>query len=234
MEEWLILFTLILILFLYIIACWYYPDINDYVKKNRQHINWLSFEDAYDNIQNGDLIFLTGKTRGEHLCCFFTDCIYSHVGMLFREKHPKTGEDVVYIWESDLGQRTRDGPRVIPLKKKLKLYRGVPYMAIRKLSSSIPTTQNIMNIVQKYQTYDFDTKMINWWVSESIMYDLMGHTHSMLCSELVAQTMKDLGMLGKKYSRSWYSPKSFTNNIVDGKCSYSHYQYVDFSHLQSQ
>jgi hypothetical protein len=48
--------------------------------------------------------------------------------MLFCEIHPISKKNVAYIWEADLGQKTKDGPRVIKLKDKLKLYRGYPYL----------------------------------------------------------------------------------------------------------
>jgi len=225
MTEWLIIFVLILIVFLWLYGGWFYPNLSEYSTKNVEHMNWLSNDELYNTVDNGDLLFLSGKTRGEHLCCFCTDSMYSHVGMLFREIHPETGENIVYVWESDLGQKTKDGPRIIPLKKKLELYQGQPYAMIRKLATPRPTTENIMNIVGKYQDYDFDTKMINWWVSES-WFSVFSSKNTMLCSELVAQTMKELDMLGNKYDKSWYSPQSFTGKIIDGKCKYSHSQYI--------
>lgn len=230
-----VLVTIIGIIFLIIIALYYViiqyrsPDLKEYIDKHSSIINWIDLSDFLENAKNGDLIFMSGNTRGERVCRYFTDSMFSHVGLLFREKHPETNEDILYIWDSDLGQKTKDGPRILPLRDKLKRYHGYSYLSWRKLEVinnpadeftkskfCRPTTENILKIVEKYKDHDFDEKILTWWTSEgilSIFNGLFADKNKIFCSELIALTLQSEKILNKDKKPAWYSPGSFTGKI---------------------
>jgi hypothetical protein len=220
-----IIFLIILVLY-YISIQYRAPDLKEYIDKHSSILNWVDLSDFMKNADNGDLILMSGNTRGERVCRYFTDSIFSHVGLLFREIHPVTGEDILYIWDSDLGQKTKDGPRILPLKDKLSRYHGYHFLSWRRLNFSAkdlncstkdrPTTENILKIVEKYKDYDFDEKMLTWWTSGgflSLFNGLFENKDKLFCSQLIALTLQSEGILNKDKKPAWYSPGSFTNEI---------------------
>ncbi len=154
--EWIFLFLCILIILIYITIQCKAPNIEKYI------LGKNPFPDA-DNVfkyaDNGDIILMSGDTRGDRICKWFSNTIFSHVGILFRENHPKTGENVLYIWDCDIGQRSREGPRVMRLDNKLKYYKGFKIAGWKKLitlnfpfrtDASRPRLERILKIVSEY------------------------------------------------------------------------------------
>ena len=167
--EWLIfVISVFLILFyFYILAS--APKIEDYVKKNEKHLNWLNYEDILDKVENGDLILLAGDTRGERLCRWFPGSIFSHVGFVFREKQKSAGEDKVYIWDCDLGQGYKEGVRMSLLDNKIRRYKGFRIGALKKLrvsSRDRPKTHDIVQLFQKYKDLEFDHIIATWFLAD--------------------------------------------------------------------
>ena len=238
--EWAILITIVTITVSYVViqmrACHSY-NLKSYIAKNKDTLKWSSLENVLECVDNGDLIFMAGDTRGERICRWCTGSMFSHVGMLFREKN-SNDEDVVYIWEADLGQSTKDGPRVIKLTDKLNKYKGFRYFAYRSLniipgcSTKRPKLEDILSIINEYGTYDFDDTMMKWWVSEKFKFllPLFKDTNKVFCSELIALTMQRLGMIDDNKIPEWYSPESFVSYVSGLKFQYNYspMTYVEF------
>lgn len=243
--EWIILIILFFILIFYFVVQNTAPDLKNYVENNK-NLKFIDVDYLMENADNGDLVFMSGDTRGERSCRYFTKSMYSHVGMLFRENHPETGENILYIWDSDLGQKTKDGPRIMIFKDKLKRYHGYPYLMWRKLkindvpgseNTSIPSTENILEVVEKYKDCEFDNNMLSWWACNSCFYNLVKNDKKIFCSELIALTMQDnnINMLrtvdnGGKIA-AWYTPGIFSKDNIfglRGNYSYSDPKYVKF------
>jgi hypothetical protein len=252
--EWVILVVIISSCILYLVIQTRAPNLENYIKDNSSVLRYsilnndLVLKNAGSSdisllevVGNGDLIFFCGDTPGERTCRWCTNTMFSHVGMLFKEINPEGGNEVIYIWESDLGQKTKDGPRLIRLDDKLKRYHGQPYFMWRKLKSNNPSTENIMKVVEKYKSYEFDNKMLSWWVSYpflSFIHDIVKDEQKLFCSELIALTMQSehINMLhtenDKKYPASSYSPKDFAEFGVKGMKNsflYGAQNFVDFS-----
>ena len=234
--EWVILLIIIITILIYTWCQLRAPDLQAYVQKFGDDLNWVSNEEFFKEAENGDLVFASGNTRGEKTCRACTGSIYSHVGLLFREKHPETGEEVLYIWDSDLGQQTKEGPRVLELKNKLERYRGYPYLMWRKLKGPRPSTEAILRVVQDYAGHEFDNKILTWWTSEGVLspfYRWAKSDDKVFCSELVALTLQHeaVGMLDSSKRAAWYSPASFTHESIAGlhpNYSYGTRQFVKF------
>jgi len=252
--EWIILIVLIVSCILYLVIQTRAPNLENYIKNNSSVLrcSYLTvdlnrkqpgFSDVsfLEEVGNGDLIFFCGDTPGERTCRWCTGTMFSHVGMLFKERHPESGKELIYVWESDLGQKTKDGPRVIKLVDKLEKYHGQLHFMWRKLKKNNPPTDNIMKVVQKYKNYEFDNKMLSWWVSYPILgflHDFVKDEKKIFCSELIALTMQSehINMLSvekdQSYLASSYSPKEFTLASIKGMkndFSYGIQNFVDFS-----
>nr|QBK86261.1 MAG: permuted papain-like amidase [Marseillevirus LCMAC102] len=223
--EWIIFFVSLIILLTYLYIQLTAPDLKKYVRRNA--LTWLSVDDVFQKIENGDIILMAGNTVGERTCRKFADSVFSHVGLLFREIHPETGVDIVYIWDCDLGQKSKEGVRVMPLRDKLRRYKGYRIAALKKLVVSSPakrpTQEDIIGVFPKYVEKKFDNKILSWWVANwGWMYDKVKNPNTMFCSELVAATLQDLGILKKNKVSAWYHPGNFDRATLDLESGYSY------------
>lgn len=212
-------------------------NLNFVPAQNSKISKYGSFMNAADN---GDLVFFCGDSTGERSCRWVSGSMYSHVGLLFKEPCPKTNKDILYIWESDLGQKTKEGPRVMKFVDKLEKYHGQPYFAWRKLvcyDKYKPTTEKILKVIDKYKNYKFDDKMLTWFFGGGgIFYNLLKDDKSFFCSELVAKTLqsKILGILKRPdqggHLPAYYSPESFVKENIAGlkteKYTYAKCEYI--------
>nr|QBK85701.1 MAG: permuted papain-like amidase [Marseillevirus LCMAC101] len=212
--EWLIfIIALLLILFyFYILAS--APKIEAYVKKNEKYLNWLNYEDILNEVENGDLILLAGDTHGEKLCRWFPGSIFSHMGLLIREKQKETGEDRVYIWDCDLGQGYKEGVRMSLLDNKIRRYKGFRIGALKKLKVSPgqqrPNSQDIVELYQKYKDLDFDHVIATWFLADyPKLYKLAKNPEKVFCGEMVAEALQELGIMKKDRVPAWYVPGDF-------------------------
>lgn len=211
--EWLIL--VITCIFIIGLGWVYYgsPDIEKYLTKT-PGLKHTSLENFLNEADNGDLILLAGTTRGERSCRWATGSIFSHVGFLFRETNPTAKKDVVYIWEADVGQGSKDGPRVMALKDKLDRYHGFKILGWKKLLGPRPSLGRILEVVPKYSDKTLDTQMWPWVLSNSsALSNWSKDTQKVFCSELVAATLQDLKILDTKVSPYGYSPQDFHENL---------------------
>lgn len=216
-------------------------NLEAYIKKYKNFIRLHSPDDILANGNNGDLVFFCGDTKGERTCRWCTGSIFSHVALLFREIHPETKENILYVWEADVGQKYKRGPRIMKLEDKLKRYHGYPYLMWRKLrvdkGQTLPKTENIMRVVERYKHLEFDDNMMSWWFSGSSAYHLMKDKNTVFCSELIALTFQsiDISMMDTTYLPAYYSPGTFaSHNILGLKRGYNYDigTYVDYSSLK--
>ena len=192
------------------------PNIEKYIQQNS-----TNFADLLGD--NGDIILLSGDTPGERTCRWCTGSIFSHVGFLFREIHPETKEDILYITDCDIGQGTKEGSRVMVLSDKLKRYKGFKIGAIKKLQGRRPTTEEIMNVVSKYTHTDFDHIIATWWVADvDFLYYMVKNNKKMFCGEYVAKLMKELNILKKEGHPAGYVPRDFDLNKLNLEDGYSY------------
>jgi len=224
--QWVLFILCVIILIVYLLCHFAAPHPEKYVSRNNNHLAWTTTEDILKNSEDGDILFLSGDTSGERTCRWFSGCIFSHVGFLFREKHPVTGENVVYIFDCDIGQGSKDGVRVQPLKDKLDRYKGFRIGALKKLNvgygKTRPSYDDIMGLVKKYLPTEFDEYIATWWVARwPKIHRLVKNNKTMFCSELLANIYQDLGILKRDRVGSWYHPGDFMFNRVHLESGYS-------------
>lgn len=234
--EWIVLILAIIILMTYTHCQVASPDLEKYTTTNK-NLTWISLKDVLQDAKNGDLVLLSGNTSGEKTCKWCTQTIFSHVGFLFREIHPTTKEDIVYIFDCDLGQETKDGVRIMPLRDKLYKYKGIRIGAFKKLivrdGRERPSHKKIMELVKKYSPIEFDNRIATWWVANwKRIHTLVKNPNTMFCSELVATILQDMNILKRDRVGSWYHPGDFHNNRLNLEEGYSYGEsrYYNFAH----
>jgi hypothetical protein len=120
------------------------------------NIHYLKYDIEYkgsekellDEVENGDLLFFTGETYGEKAIRWYSGSNFSHICMVFRDN--ENGSSVSFVWEADVGQRYKEGPRVMRLKEKLERWKGVKICALKKMIGKRPSTLDILKVVERY------------------------------------------------------------------------------------
>jgi len=166
---------------------------------------YISVESVVRQANTGDVVLLGGDTIGERGIRWITGCPFSHVAMVIRER----GE--VYLWEADLGQKTRDGPRVIRLIDKLALYSGFRVGGWKQLrNDQRPSEQDVLRCVEKMKTLEFDNVMLTWFVTYVYpLYALFKSPRTVFCTELIIMTMQYLNMMSRDKIPAAFSPADF-------------------------
>lgn len=153
----------------------------------------------------------------------------------------------IYLWESDLGQKKKAGPRLIPLKEKLKLYKGSKIGAWRPLkktsngkNSSLPSPSEYLSIINKYMDYDMDHRVLTWWFAGwwNWAYDAFKTEDKVFCSELVAMTLQELGILKSDRPAAWFCPGDWYEHehklkqALTSDYAYGSTRFFDFSMIK--
>ena len=102
----------------------------------------------------------------------------------------------VYLWEADMGQYYKKGPRVIPLDVKVALWKSVPHL-IWKRSWKPVSNGCLLEIIVRLKDQELDMDFSRWLLGTP-------STKRVYCSELIAQTLESLGR-----SVTVHSPKDF-------------------------
>ena len=176
----------------------------------KESFDTLSREELLDKASTGDLILLSGTTYGEKLIKRLSGSCYSHVGLVLKQ------DGKVWLWEADLGQRHKDGPRLILLSEKLDRWTGSKVGGWIPLSpgTTRPSPEKVLEIIYPHTTKEMDRKMTKWLAAshpDSWLYSSMSEPNKVYCSELVAMTLMELGLLDTSHSPAWYSPQTFAN-----------------------
>lgn len=218
-------------------------SLEAYLTKQKDFIRLRDAQDILTNGNNGDLVFFCGDTKGERTCRWCTGSIFSHVALLFREVHPETYENILYVWEADVGHKSKRGPRIMKLEDKLRRYHGYHCLMWRKLHTSdgceIPSTEKILKVVERYKHLEFDDSMMSWWFSNTCIYNLIKNKNTVFCSELIALTLQSeyISMMNNDHVPAYYSPNTFTNTHITGLkegYTYEAGTYIDYSSLRKK
>jgi len=192
-----------------------------YPKLQLKNVEKLNLE----NLGNGDLLFLSGGTFSEKVIKFYHKSFYSHVAFIFEDSRGvenPTKENTLFVWESDLGQNVKDGPRIMRLVDKLKRWKGDKIGMIRKYNGVRPTTIDIMNIAKLNLEKGMDASMISWFFSnypDSYIFKFL-KGDNMFCTELVADTLQKLDIMESDRHPSSYTPNDLCR-LVPKKGFYS-------------
>lgn len=161
-------------------------------------------DEILNSLDDGDLVFLCGDTVGERWCRWWCGSKFSHVGMIVKEN------DEIYVLDSDLGHKMKDGVRIQKLRIKLDRWKGFKVIAIKKLINKPENIHELLLICTgKYKPLDFDNKMFSWFFEKVGKGDYFKSTDSVFCSEFVAMVLQDLGIITDSRKPYSYSPLDF-------------------------
>ena len=201
--------------------------IQQYVTTHRDNLLWTSLDEVLSEADNGDILLWSSNTK---IIQYASDCPFTHISMVFRDYDKgSSGPKCLYCWEADLGQKYRSGPRIIRLRDKLERYKGSPIMGWKALSKGgRPTSDQLLKIASSYLDYTMDIYIlgIRWLISRVLMVTPCGggkvqkFLHSkifeqVVCSELIAETLQQIGILEYDPPASQYAPADWLYNNLN-------------------
>ena len=202
------------------------PSIDKFVS-GKASLTWVSSEHLLHNATNGDVIFLSGNTYAEKSIRWHTSSCFSHMALIIREKdedlleaEKETSPDglTAFVWEADIGQGYKKGPRVMRLRDKLKRWKGSKVgMWKRYVSFETPSSKEILEQATKMVDRTMDNSMVSWFFADypnSSLFNFFKGKGKVYCSELVAETLQNIGIMEKDHHPGWYSPESFASDAV--------------------
>lgn len=215
MREELGIACSVLVMVLVVLLCIYLfsPSPDAYLKKQKVTV---SFNDLKDDLSTGDLILFCGDTYQEKAIRWVVGCRFSHVAMVVK----KPGNtDTLWLWEADMGQGEKDGPRLIRLQDKINRYKGKRVGAYLKLNSVQPIHyDDVMSIVRRGINKKMQDRAYSWLLSnrpESRLYSMLHDEDKVFCSELIADTYQRLALLGGEHVPTYYTPKHFLKRELE-------------------
>lgn len=185
---------------------WLVPRMTKATKEGLMILARIRVRSLIDDhsVKTGDLLFFRGLSWVEKTIQSYTKCRYNHVAMVVIDRGTR------YLWEADVGENYRQGPRLIPLEVKLSKWRGTSEVALRPINQEIPIDQ-VLSIAKGKLDKAFDKSMfrwlLEWWPREEECY---------FCSELIAETLVGVGLLGAEKRTSAYSPKDLAFGNIKG------------------
>lgn len=197
--EYVLLFCSICILLFFLWCYARYPRLDKYLKNNI--VNYHNKKNL--DIDNFDLIFLSGTTFSENMCKWLGNCVFSHIGLLVKEN------DIIYILECDIGQSHRKGVRVINFEEKLSKFKGEKIGCIKKLFGKKPSTPEIYKLIESYLEVDFYNGIWKWVFAD---YIIRNNEKKMFCSEFVSLILQKFNILSLDKQPYWYSPGEYFKN----------------------
>ncbi len=177
------------------------------------------YKDIRNTLQTGDLALFSGKGGTSTGIKWFTDCKWSHVGMLIRVPD----WDTLLIWEATTLDNLKDvltgaahrGVQLVSFSDRLKSYDGEA--SIRKLDVQ-RTAQMQNSLIElraelKDRPYEQDKVELLKAAYDGPLGDNTKDLSSLFCSELIAETYQRMGLLPTgpdALPSNEYLPKDFS------------------------
>lgn len=159
--------------------------------------------------KTGDLLFMSCAGSSQDIIKALTNSSLSHCAMIVvppRDKYPDTP---ILLWECDVGQRYRPGPRLVPMKEKIERYD----MEKEGLMLLLPTKREIefepllLFIIECMQEMEFDNTLL------SFLIPFVFPSKYVYCSNIIAKTLNHFGI--EDLSENSISPAQLMNRVVN-------------------
>ena len=167
------------------------------------------------DLETGDIILFNGNYFMSHIVEYFTNSIYSHVGIIL--KNPELGDATfkgIYLLESENentpdpeNNRIKKGVQIINLEEKMKNYNGRMYVRKLHCIRNKEFYEKIKHIHSSVHNIPYDLNPIDW-IKAELHLDI-GNAQKMntyWCSALVTYVYVQLGFLNKTIQWSLISP----------------------------
>ncbi len=170
----------------------------------------MDYNDIAPQLKTGDILLFGGTTWISNLIDWVTKSRYSHVGMVYRSPGA-TGLDGLYIWQSFEPQ---GGVILEPLEPFLAYYPKSEAGAtsfVRQLSQPLNQAQldALDAYIPKVKGTPFPSIplwLVNYWMAT---HGMQVSEATMYCSELVAQSFMQMGLIAPSPIAATYVPGSF-------------------------
>lgn len=198
----------------------------------------LPYADIRDELDTGDLVLFSGSGPYSRVIQTATLSPWSHVGMVYC-----LPPDCVFLWEAVVtstwkdffrGDGLKGGVRMQLLSDRLRDYRGCE-VAVRRLLK-FPRTPAVY---QNLSTFRRATKQAPYErhvpeLLKSVYDGPWGRNHEDLsdffCSELVAETYQNLGLLDEAKPSNEYVPADFSSvrkPMIEGRALLDEEVFID-------
>ncbi len=192
------------------------PSIHNFARVHGDRMIWAPLAQVLAEADNGDvLLFASARNK---FVRYVTDSPFTHVALVFRDRDAAGRGKVAYVWDADLGQGCRAGARVATLADKLARVKGGATIAgWKRLASPRPPTARVLRVISQYLACGMDHLMLRWAACQ--LFGTAGGRaaapRNMFCSELVARTSQDLGLLRTDTPPVRYAPGDWHKNVLD-------------------
>lgn len=190
----------------------------------------LTAEELLTLCDTGDLVFTAGNTLGSTLIKWFTWSRWSHVAVVDRCRGAEGG---VWLWESVIKTDSLvDAKYLTRCKKGARLVDAAPRLAASPCSDGWPDSfaVGVMKLrappemrallagrMQRYQDFahpiGYERDRLN--LMRTSLPGLLGENaydpSQLFCSELVAETLKFMGVVDERYNSSMCRPDTFVD-----------------------
>lgn len=185
------------------------PKIDSFVKNDTV---LYKYSELKDNLQTGDLIFLAGTNCASELIGGIIDSPFIHIGMIIKEND---GE--LYIWDADIGQKAKLGPRLMTLDDKFNKSHCKQIGAVMKLNGERKfTSEDLKRVIDQNINKSMDKYMYSWALGK-----IAKNENKVFCSELIAETYQELRIMSNEKNAYDYGPDDFFFNRVKLMNGYS-------------
>lgn len=174
-----------------------------------------------DELETGDIILFSGNYFLSYIVEYFTNSIYSHVGVVL--KNPNLGDAKfkgIYLLESGFentpdpeNHRIKKGVQIINLEDKIKNYKGRIYVRKLHCTRDKKFYEKIIEIHSTVHNIPYDLNPIDW-IKAYYQLDI-GNTqkeNTYWCSALVSFVYVELGFLDKNIPWTLISPKELSSS----------------------
>lgn len=197
-----------------------------YSEEGKQSIFVDYHKDIRNELKTGDIVLFSGDKGIAPLIKLFTKSKWSHVGMVYI----RDGD--VCLWESTKIGKVIDtekgkivnGVQLPLLSERIRTFSGD--VAIRKINKGFEQDmlQKLHDFRQKVKGRKYETRKLDLLLSvydgifipEGFVPDASNDLSSFFCSELIAETYREIGLLLSPQSSSEYTPADFA---MHGKVS---------------
>jgi len=167
-------------------------------------MNSVHYSKLRGELDTGDIVLWSSSSFFGRLIQTFCNSTWSHVGMVIRFPG-----DLLMLWESTLDDQV-SGVRLTPLSQSL-----CDTVAVRKMhiERTPQLFESIMRVRKELNGRPFESDLMQMVCAS---YDgPFGHNDtdltSLFCSELIAETLMNIGVLGQGKPSNEYTPKDFSS-----------------------
>lgn len=200
----------------------------------------VKYDKIKDLLNTGDLILFHGTLRASEMIEFAEQSKWSHVGMVIKSQDIGINDsDKLLLWESntltnlndEILKNVKTGPMFVDLYRRLLTdledkYDNVFEIRYLKMNDELKNNIQMLDKLRKFildvHTDSYpksELKMIEDFL-EGRIFNKNTDNKNFFCSELIAATYMNMGILEEDHSPNSYMPKDFSNSnklpLIDG------------------